>query len=99
MFVTTEPDGIHEVIYFGQDNDNPGVNSFGSAQSDIGNLDTNTYTLAFLNNPNGDPPNVPKVATGNFNSALEPNFDTREESIQELSTSLAGTAAHELSLL
>lgn len=32
-------------------------------------------------------------------SALEPNFDTREESIQELSTSLAGTAAHELSLL
>ena len=96
-FVTTEPDGIHEVIYFGHDNDHPGVDSLGSAQSDIGNLDTNTYTLAFLNNPDGDPPSVPKVTTGNFNFALEPNFDTRAEMIQELSTSLAGTAAHELS--
>ena len=96
-FVTTEPDGIHEVIYFGQDNDHPDVDSLGSAQSDIGNLDTNTYTLSFLNNPDGDPPSVPKVTTGNFNFALEPNFDTREELIQELSTSLAGTAAHELS--
>ena len=96
-FVTNEPNGTHEVIYFGHDNDHPGVNSLGSAQSDIGNLDTNTYTLAFLNNPDGDPPNVPKVTTGNFNFALEPNFDTRAEMIQELSTSLAGTAAHELS--
>ena len=35
-FVTTEPNGIHEVIYFGQDNDNPGVgNTLGSAQGDI----------------------------------------------------------------
>ena len=96
-FVTTEPNGTHEVIYFGHDNDHPGVDSLGSAQSDIGNLDTNTYTLAFLNNPDGDPPNVPKVTTGNFNFALEPNFDTHAEMIQELSTSLAGTAAHELS--
>ena len=96
-FVTTEPNGIHEVIYFGQDNDHPDVDSLGSAQSDIGNLDTNTYTLSFLNNPDGDPPSVPKVTTGNFNFALEPKFDTREELIQELSTSLAGTAAHELS--
>ena len=98
-FVTSQPAGVHEVIYFGQDNDNPdvGFGSLGSAQSDIGNLDTNTYTPAFLNNPNGDPASVPKVATGNFNFALEPQFDTREESIQEISTSLAGTAAHELS--
>ena len=98
-FVTSRPDGVHEVIYFGQDNDNRGVGfgSLGSAQSDIGNLDTNTYTQAFLNNPNGDPASVPKVATGNFNFALEPQFDSREESIQEISTSLAGTAAHELS--
>ena len=96
-FVTTRPNGTHEVIYFGHDNDHPGVDSLGSAQSDIGNLDTNTYTLNFLNNPDGDPPSVPKVTTGNFNFALEPNFDTREELIQELSTSLAGTAAHELS--
>ena len=97
-FVTSRPDGVHEVIYFGQDNDNSGVGgSLGSAQSDIGNLDTNTYTTSFLNNPNGDPASVPKVATGNFNFALEPDFDTREESIQEISTSLAGTAAHELS--
>ena len=97
-FVTTQPAGVHEVIYFGQDNDNSGVgnNTFGSAQSDIGNLDTNTYTAFFLADPDGDPSSVPKVATGNFNSALEPNFDTREESIQEISTSLAGTAAHEL---
>ena len=29
-FVTTEPDGIHEVIYFGHDNDHPGVDSLGS---------------------------------------------------------------------
>ena len=97
-FVTTQPDGIHEVIYFGQDNDNPGVGNgtFGSAQSDIGNLDTNTYTASFLADPDGDPNSVAKVATGNFNSALEPAFDTREQSIQEISTSLAGTAAHEL---
>ncbi len=98
-FVTSQPAGVHEVIYFGQDNDNAdvGFGSLGSAQSDIGNLDTNTYTPTFLNNPNGDPASVPKVATGNFNFALEPQFDTREESIQEISTSLAGTAAHELS--
>ena len=98
-FVTSQPAGVHEVIYFGQDNDNPdvGFGSLGSAQSDIGNLDTNTYTTTFLNNPNGDPASVPKVATGNFNFALEPQFDSREESIQEISTSLAGTAAHELS--
>ena len=98
-FVTSQPAGVHEVIYFGQDNDNAdvGLGSLGSAQSDIGNLDTNTYTPTFLNNPNGDPASVPKVATGNFNFALEPQFDTREESIQEISTSLAGTAAHELS--
>ena len=86
------------MIYFGQDNDNSGVGNgtFGSAQSDIGNLDTNTYTAFFLADPDGDPNSVPKVATGNFNSALEPAFDTRAESIQEISTSLAGTAAHEL---
>ena len=97
-FVTSQPAGVHEVIYFGQDNDNSGVGNgtFGSAQSDIGNLDTNTYTAFFLDDPDGDPNSVPKVATGNFNSALEPAFDTRAESIQEISTSLAGTAAHEL---
>ena len=97
-FVTAQPEGTHEVIYFGQDNDNPGVgnNTLGSAQSDIGNLDTNSYTASFLNDPDGDPSSVPKVATGNFNFALEPSFDTRAVSIQEISTSLAGTAAHEL---
>ena len=36
-FVTSQPAGVHEVIYFGQDNDNPdvGFGSLGSAQSDI----------------------------------------------------------------
>ena len=97
-FVTTQPDGVHEVIYFGQDNDNSGVGNgtFGSAQTDIGNLDTNSYSAFFLADPDGDPSSVGRVATGNFNSALEPNFDTRAQSIQEISTSLAGTAAHEL---
>ena len=97
-FVTTQPAGIHEVIYFGQDNDNSGVGNgtFGSAQTDIGNLDTNSYSAFFLADPDGDPSSVGRVATGNFNSALEPNFDTRAQSIQEISTSLAGTAAHEL---
>jgi len=96
-FVTTQPDGIHELIYFGQDNDNPGVGgNLGGALSDTGNLDAISYTASFLANPNGNPASVAKVATGNFNFALEPNFDTRAESIQEISTSLAGTAAHEL---
>ena len=96
-FTTTQPTGVHDVLYYGRDNDFPGVGgSFGSAQSDIGNLDANSYTAFFLANPNGNPGSVPKVSTGNFNSFLEPNFDTRPELIQELSTSLAGTGAHEL---
>ena len=96
-FTTTEPEGVHEVLYFGQDNDNSGVGqSFGSAQSDIGNLDLNSYTAFFLNAPNGNPGSVAKVATANFDTNLEPNFDERFEQIQELSTALAGTAAHEL---
>ena len=96
-FTTTQPTGVHDVLYFGQDNDNPGVGgTFGSAQSDIGNLDANTYTAFFLNNPNGNPGSVPKVATGNFNGFLEPAFDTRAELIGELSNALGGTASHEL---
>ena len=96
-FTTTQPTGIHEALYFGQDNDNSGVGgSFGSAQADIGNLDSNTYTAFFLNNPSGNPGSVAKVATANFDTNLEPNFDDRNEQIQELSTALSGTAAHEL---
>ena len=96
-FTTIEPTGVHEVLYFGQDNDNAGVgNTFGSAQSDIGNLDTNSYTANNLSNPSGNPGSVAKVATANFDTNLEPNFDDRFEQIQELSTALSGTAAHEL---
>ena len=96
-FTTTQPTGDHDVLYLGQDNDNPGVGgTFGSAQSDIGNLDANSYTAFFLANPTGNPGSVPKVATGNFNSFLEPAFDTRQELIGELSNALGGTASHEL---
>ena len=96
-FTTTQPNGVHDVLYYGRDNDFPGVGgSFGSAQSDIGNLDAVSYSASFLANPNGNPGSLPKVSTGNFNGFLEPNFDTRAELIQELSTALGGTGAHEL---
>lgn len=94
-FVLTQPAGVHDVLYFGQDNDANGVDGFGSAQLDIGNLDTISYSNFFLSNPNGNPGSVPKVAPANFRSAIEPMFDTRAETIQELSRSLAGTAGHE----
>lgn len=96
-FVTSRPSGIHDVLYLGRDNDASGVgSSLGSAQGDIGNLNAISYSASFLANPHGNPGSLPKVTTGNFNGALEPRFDTRAEMIQELSTSLAGTAAHEL---
>ena len=96
-FTTTQPTGVHDVLYLGRDNDFPGVSgSFGSAQSDIGNLDAISYSASFLANPNGNPGSLPKVSTGNFNGFLEPNFDTRAELILELSNALSGTAAHEL---
>ena len=94
-FVTERPDGLHDVLYFGQDNAIVG-GSFGSAQGDFGNVNTLTYTTNNLNNPTGNPASVPKVAPANFNSAIEPTFDTIDEIITELSNSLAGTAAHEL---
>ncbi len=90
-FVTTEPSGEHDVIYMARDNDHPDVSSTnrGSAPVDIGNQDTNTYT-----DRDGNPSGVPKVTTGNFEDDLEA-FDSRERQITEISTTLAGTAAHE----
>jgi len=93
-FVTAQPAGVHDVIYLGADNDAPGIGGglLGRASGDLGNLQTRTYGP----NPDGDPGGVSRVYTGNFNGALEPAFNTRQESIDEISTSLAGTAAHEL---
>ncbi len=93
-FVTVQPLGAHDVIYLGADNNATGIGGglFGRASGDLGNLQTRTYPT----NPDGDPGGVSRVYTGNFNGALEPAFNTRQESIDEISTSLAGTAAHEL---
>ena len=68
-FVTERPDGLHDVLYFGQDNAIVG-GSFGSAQGDFGNVNTLTYTTNNLNNPTGNPASVPKVAPANFNSPI-----------------------------
>lgn len=96
-FVTERPAGLHDVIYFGQDNDNAGVGTtFGSAQGDFANINTLTYSAFNLSNPSGNPGSVPKVAPANFNSFLEPRFDSLDQAITEISNSLAGTAAHEL---
>lgn len=93
-FVTTQPAGEHDVVYMGADNDSPGITSslFGRASGDLGNRFTRTYS----SNPTGDPSGVSKVYTGNFNGSLEPAFNTLEQSIDEISRALAGTAAHEL---
>lgn len=92
-FVTSQPAGEHDVIYMARDNDHPNVSAsnFGSSPADLGNQDTHGYSTQ-----NGDPGGVPKVTTANFNGNLEPAFDTRAEQIEELSTALAGTTAHEL---
>lgn len=91
-FVATRPLGEHDVVYMARDNDHPDVSSsnFGSAPVDLGNQDTDTYR-----NFNGNPSGVPKVTTGNFDGNLE-SSDTRARQIEELSTALAGTTAHEL---
>lgn len=93
-FVTQQPSGSHDVVYLGADNDASGVASsvFGRASGDLGNIRTRTYPT----NPNGNPSGVSRVYTGNFNGALEPAFNSLQQSIDEISTSLAGTAAHEL---
>ncbi|QDS97571.1 zinc metalloprotease [Adhaeretor mobilis] len=91
-FVTLQPAGEHDVVYLGADNDASGVDgSFGKASGDLGNTRTRTYPT----NPSGNPGGVSRVFTGNFNGALEPAFNSLQESIDEISTSLAGTAAHE----
>lgn len=91
-FVTQQPTGAHDVVYLGADNDASGVDgSFGKASGDVGNIQTRTYPT----NPNGNPSGVSRVFTGNFNGALEPAFNTLQQSIDEISTSLAGTTAHE----
>ena len=92
-FVTSQPAGVHDVIYFGGDDDLPEISNstFGRASSDLGNLQTRTYTTT----NNGNPPGVSTIFTGNFSSSLEPRFNTREESIEEISVALGGTAAHE----
>ena len=96
-FVTERPAGLHDVLYLGRDNDAPGVDgSLGSAQGDVFNLNTLTYSANNLANPTGNPGSVPKVSVANFGSFLEPRFDTVDETIAELSSAFGGTAAHEL---
>lgn len=93
-FVISQPSGEHDVIYLGADNnaDAVGNGTLGRASGDLGNLRTRTYGT----NPDGDPGGISRVYTGNFDGNLEPRFNTRQESIDEISAALAGTAGHEL---
>ncbi|MEN1679440.1 MAG: PEP-CTERM sorting domain-containing protein [Planctomycetota bacterium] len=94
QFVTEEPSGLHEVIYMARDDDNPDLSStnFGSATVDLFNRQTRPYS----SNQDADPSSVARVTTANIASSAIESSDSRSRQLQEFTTSLAGTAAHEL---
>jgi hypothetical protein len=82
-FLTTLPGGSHERINMGAFINNPTV--FGAAPLDFMNRFASSGTEA----------TAAKVFSNNFAPTIEP-FEPRSTMLAELSTSLAGTAAHEL---